>query len=44
VFETAAQRYPLRLHGAFVGDDAVARQWVRELRDAQEEPALDDLV
>jgi hypothetical protein len=40
----AAQRYPSRLHGAFVVEDEVARQWVRNLRAAQEEPALDDLL
>jgi len=44
VFELAAQRSPIRLHGAFVVEDEVARAWVRELRGAQEEPALTDSV
>jgi hypothetical protein len=39
VFEMAAQRYPLRLHGVFLVEDDVACQRVRELRDAQEELA-----
>jgi hypothetical protein len=38
IYKLEADRVPIKLHGSFVVDDDVARDWVRQLVDAQKNP------
>lgn len=40
VFRLKAQYGPIRCHGTFLLEDAVAREWIRQLAAAQTDPAL----
>ena len=33
-----ATRGPIKLHGVFIVDDAIADNWIRQLADAQSDP------
>jgi hypothetical protein len=38
IYELEAGVLPIKLHGTFVVDDDVARDWLRQLIDAQKTP------
>jgi hypothetical protein len=39
-YRLKAQFGPIRCHGTFLLEDAVARDWVKRLTEAQHDPAL----
>jgi len=40
IYRLDAMTGPIKLHGTFIVDDAVARDWIRQLTEAQRDPEL----